>query len=257
MNATRQLHDVGQSLWLDNITRSLLNSGTLKRYIDELSVTGLTSNPTIFDQAIKNSADYDADIRRNFARGNRARSYFSSWRWMTLFARRTFSVPSTTAPAVSMAGSRSKCPLCSRTTRNRHCPKPRICMLALAARISTSRSPDGRRPAGHRGSDLRGRPGQCDTAFLSRTLSRGGRRLSARHRAAHRGRALARRKLGRLAVHQQVGCWGSGKGPSVPQQSARNCDRPALLHSLSRSDRIGPLHARAQRRLPASVAPHG
>lgn len=64
MKATQSLHDLGQSLWLDNITRELLNSGTLKRYIDELAVTGLTSNPTIFDQAIKNSAMYDADIVR-------------------------------------------------------------------------------------------------------------------------------------------------------------------------------------------------
>ncbi len=62
MNATRQLHDLGQSLWLDNITRGLLNSGTLRRYVDELSVTGLTSNPTIFDHAIKNSGDYDDSI---------------------------------------------------------------------------------------------------------------------------------------------------------------------------------------------------
>lgn len=64
MKATQALHDLGQSLWLDNITRELLNSGTLKRYIDELAVTGLTSNPTIFDQAIKNSAMYDTDIVR-------------------------------------------------------------------------------------------------------------------------------------------------------------------------------------------------
>src|SRR5437867_1405910 len=64
MKATRKLHELGQSLWLDNITRELLNSGTLKRYIDELSVTGLTSNPTIFDHAIKNSATYDEDIAR-------------------------------------------------------------------------------------------------------------------------------------------------------------------------------------------------
>ena len=64
MNATRKLHDLGQSLWLDNITRDLLNSGTLDRYIDQLSVTGLTSNPTIFDQAIKNSTTYDDAIRR-------------------------------------------------------------------------------------------------------------------------------------------------------------------------------------------------
>ena len=65
MKPTKKLHDLGQSLWLDNITRELLNSGTLQRYIDELSVTGLTSNPTIFDNAIKNSAIYDADISRD------------------------------------------------------------------------------------------------------------------------------------------------------------------------------------------------
>ena len=53
MKATRRLHEMGQSLWLDNITRGLLKGGTLHRYIQELSVTGLTSNPTIFDHAIK------------------------------------------------------------------------------------------------------------------------------------------------------------------------------------------------------------
>ena len=69
MKATQILHEAGQSLWLDNITRALLTSGTLKRYIDELSVTGLTSNPTIFDHAIKNSDDYDAAIREKTAAG--------------------------------------------------------------------------------------------------------------------------------------------------------------------------------------------
>jgi transaldolase len=63
MKGTGTLHEQGQSLWLDNITRDLLQSGTLARYIDELSVTGLTSNPTIFDHAIKNSSAYDAAIR--------------------------------------------------------------------------------------------------------------------------------------------------------------------------------------------------
>jgi len=63
MKATEKLHATGQSLWLDNITRDLLTSGTLKRYIDTLSVTGLTSNPTIFDHAVAKSAAYDADIR--------------------------------------------------------------------------------------------------------------------------------------------------------------------------------------------------
>src|SRR5262245_41056210 len=69
MTATQLLHDLGQSLWLDNITRDLLNNGTLKRYIDELSVTGLTSNPTIFDHAIKNSTAYDEAIFEGLAAG--------------------------------------------------------------------------------------------------------------------------------------------------------------------------------------------
>ena len=64
MNPTRTLHDLGQSLWLDSISRELLNSGTLQRYVDAFAVTGLTSNPTIFDHAIRNSAAYDADIAR-------------------------------------------------------------------------------------------------------------------------------------------------------------------------------------------------
>ncbi|MBV6416860.1 MAG: Transaldolase [Steroidobacteraceae bacterium] len=69
MGRTRQLHDLGQSLWLDNITREIVDNGTLRRYIDEFSVTGLTSNPTIFDQAIGGTAAYDADIREKSAAG--------------------------------------------------------------------------------------------------------------------------------------------------------------------------------------------
>jgi len=70
------LYDLGQSLWLDNITRDLLRSGTLKHYIDELSVTGLTSNPTIFDQAIKNSPAYDAAIRDRLRQGKSGEALF-------------------------------------------------------------------------------------------------------------------------------------------------------------------------------------
>ena len=65
MKATRQLHELGQSLWLDNITRTLLDDGTLARYIAEDSITGLTSNPSIFDAAIGGSAAYDAAIHAN------------------------------------------------------------------------------------------------------------------------------------------------------------------------------------------------
>ena len=76
MKATKKLHDAGQSLWLDNITRDLLTAGTLKRYIDELSITGLTSNPTIFDHAIKNSASYDATIRDRLKSGRSGEGLF-------------------------------------------------------------------------------------------------------------------------------------------------------------------------------------
>jgi transaldolase len=76
MNATRKLHEVGQSLWLDNITRDLLDGGTLERYIEELSVTGLTSNPTIFEQAIKKSTAYDAAIRRKSGEGRTGEELF-------------------------------------------------------------------------------------------------------------------------------------------------------------------------------------
>lgn len=76
MRATQALHDMGQSIWLDNITRDLLDRGTLERYIRELSVTGLTSNPTIFDHAIKNSAAYDDAIRKKLARGKSGEELF-------------------------------------------------------------------------------------------------------------------------------------------------------------------------------------
>jgi transaldolase len=76
MKATTFLHNEGQSLWLDNITRDLLESGTLKRYIEELSVTGLTSNPTIFDHAIKNSAAYDSAITAQLKKGTSTEALF-------------------------------------------------------------------------------------------------------------------------------------------------------------------------------------
>jgi transaldolase len=76
MNATQALRDKGQSIWLDNITRDLLDQGTLKRYIDEWAVTGLTSNPTIFDHAIKNSTAYDAAIAEKLQKGKSGEGLF-------------------------------------------------------------------------------------------------------------------------------------------------------------------------------------
>ena len=76
MRATTRLHDLGQSLWLDNITRDMLDDGTLARYVDELTVTGLTSNPTIFHQAIKGNRAYDDAIRNGFAQGKSGEALF-------------------------------------------------------------------------------------------------------------------------------------------------------------------------------------
>ena len=76
MKATQLLHSLGQSIWLDNITRDLLDTGALKHDIDELSLTGLTSNPTIFYQAIKNSRAYDADIRKKLDESKSAEEIF-------------------------------------------------------------------------------------------------------------------------------------------------------------------------------------
>jgi len=76
MKATESLHNLGQSIWLDNITRNLLTTGTLKKYIEELSVTGLTSNPTIFDNAIAKSTDYDAAIQQKLGEGKAGEKLF-------------------------------------------------------------------------------------------------------------------------------------------------------------------------------------
>ena len=76
MKPTKALHDLGQSLWIDDITRDMLDSGTLKKYIDDFSVTGLTSNPTIFDNAIAKSDSYDGKIKRLFKAGYSGEALF-------------------------------------------------------------------------------------------------------------------------------------------------------------------------------------
>ena len=76
MNKAQELHDLGQSLWLDNITREILDNGTLRRYINEFSITGLTSNPTIFDEAIGNTAAYDEGIRAKAKVGKSGEALF-------------------------------------------------------------------------------------------------------------------------------------------------------------------------------------
>ena len=109
MTTTQELHKLGQSLWLDNITRGILDDGTLKRYIDELSVTGLTSNPTIFDEAIGGSALYDKASSKRRETGCPARHCSSSWRSRICAVPPTCSGPSSTARAERTAGCRWRC----------------------------------------------------------------------------------------------------------------------------------------------------
>jgi transaldolase len=76
MNRTKQLRDIGQSVWLDGITREILDNGTLRRYVNEFAITGLTSNPTIFDGAIGKSDAYDEGIRDKARSGKSGEALF-------------------------------------------------------------------------------------------------------------------------------------------------------------------------------------
>jgi hypothetical protein len=172
MKPTKKLHDLGQSLWLDNITRELLNSGTLKRYIDELSVTGLTSNPTIFDHAIRNSTSYDVDVGRKAASARSVEDLFIDR------ADGSYRAPSCSSRSARTDGvdgcvARNLAVLAHDTNAHRG-SRPRS---ASARRESKPLHQDTRhvgRVAGHRSGDLRGRTGQRHIAFLARAICCGG-----------------------------------------------------------------------------------
>ena len=112
MRTTRQVHDLGQSLWLDNITRALLDNGTLRRYIEDFSITGLTSNPTIFDGAIDGGDTYDTCTARRQRRTNPANPCSSNWRWRIFAAPPICSARCLTPAITSTAGSRWKSRRC-------------------------------------------------------------------------------------------------------------------------------------------------
>ena len=139
MKATRLLHDLGQSIWLDNITRDLLDSGTLERYVHELSVTGLTSNPSIFNQAIKNSASYDAAIRAGLAHDESSEDIFFDLALEDITRAADLFRPIRIGRIMSTDGSRSRFRRCSPTTLRARWRRRRICSGARIAPTSTSR----------------------------------------------------------------------------------------------------------------------
>jgi Transaldolase/Fructose-6-phosphate aldolase len=121
MNPTQALHQLGQSLGLDNITRALLTSGTLARYIRDLSVTGLTSNPSIFEQAISAGDDYDASIAVLADLGMSDEDLFFELALEDLTAAPTCSARFSTQPTALTAGSRLRFRRCWRTTPRTPC----------------------------------------------------------------------------------------------------------------------------------------
>ena len=212
MRATQLLHNLGQSIWLDNITRGLLTGGALGRYIEEFSVTGLTSNPTIFEHAIKNSRDYDDAIRRRLANGKSGEDLFFELALEDLTPRRRPVPPDLrTDERTWTAGCRSRSRRSSRMT-----PRARVARGQGTSRPGRAAQPlhqDPRHARGsprHRRGDLRRRAGQRDPALLPRALRRRRRGVPARHRAAARRGPETRRRLRGFRVHQPLGRRGHG-----------------------------------------------
>ena len=260
MKATQKLHEMGQSLWLDNITRDLLTSGTLRRYIQEFSVTGLTSNPTIFDHAIKNSHDYDDAIRRKLKEGKSGEALFfelalDDLRQAADLFRPIHDRTNGVDGWVSLGGLATAGPRHGRTPS----PRPRNCTPGRNGPTCSSRSRDQGGPARHRGGHLRGRADQRDLAVLPRAICGGRRGVSARHRAADCRRAETRRRLCGFDVHQSVGRRGHGKVPEICVTNSASPSRNAPIRRIApcstrrRWQRILNAGARPQRLLWAST----
>ena len=261
MKATTSLHDLGQSLWLDNITRELLQSGTLKRYIDELSVTGLTSNPTIFDNAIKSSSSYDADIATKVKEGKAGEELFFELALDDLTAAADLFRPivGSDERRRRLGFARSVAAACLRH-RQHHCrgedaPRTR--------RATQSLHQDPRHKEGLPAieeSDLCRHSDQRHAAVFAHAVPGGSRSVPARDRASDRRGAEARGRVGGVGLHQPVGRIGRQAARRQAAQSARHRRRHADLQGVPRAPRLAPLAAHRQRRRPAAalaVGEHG
>ena len=260
LKATGQLHRLGQSLWLDNITRDLLTSGTLQRYIDDLSVTGLTSNPTIFEQAIKNSSAYDAAISARLAQRQVGRGAVLRARARGPHARRGSVSPHPRADQrhgrVGVARG-----LAAARLRHRRDDRGRQDALLRAGRPS---EPDDQDPR-DRGRTARDRGGASSPA--SRSTSRCCSRASTtspppkRSCAASNGGSTPGLKPDVASVASVfVSRWDSavaGDRAGRAAQSARHRRRQAHLQGVPGAPQLAALAARLQRRRPAAAAAVG
>ena len=189
---TQKLHDLGQSLWLDNITRDLLD----RRHARALHRRALRHGAHLQPHDLREGDQEQHGLRRrdperSTRAGSPARSCSSSSRWRTSPGRPTSSGRSTSARTASTAGCRWRCRRCWPTTRRARWPRPGGCTRSRRARTCSSRSPAPGGRARDRGGDLRRRPDQRDAALLARALPGGRRGVHARHRAPHRGGACS------------------------------------------------------------------
>jgi transaldolase len=141
MNPIQQLRALGQSIWLDNITRDLITTGKLGRYLDEFAVTGLTSNPTIFDNAIGSTTSYDQDIQQKVKAGKRGEDLFFDLALRISREPPIFFDRSTTRQAASTAGCRWRYRHYSPMTRRGRFALPDSYTSGRRDRISSSRFP--------------------------------------------------------------------------------------------------------------------
>ena len=230
MKPTQALHDLGQSLWLDNITRDILNNGTLQRYINELSVTGLTSNPTIFDQAIKKSASYDAAISEGLGKGEAGEALFFDLALDDLTrAADLFRPVYDQTKGVDGWVSLEVSPLLAYDTATTLAAAKDL--HARAARpnlfIKIPGTPEGL-PAIEE-AIFCGRVGQRHAAVFARAVRCRSRSVPARHRAAHRRRTRHQSRLGGLGIHQPLGRRRRQQSSREPERQVGHCDRAAHL----------------------------
>ncbi len=257
MKATQRLHDLGQSLWLDNITRDLLDSGTLRRYIDEWSVTGPHVEPDDLrsgdqEQCVVRRSDPERAGGRSLRRGICS----SISRWTTSPVPPTCSPRFTPAPAASTDGCRSKCRRCSRTTRK---PRPTLqsnCMLRAARPnlfIKIPGTAEGLRAIEE--ATFAGVPINVTLLFSrEQYIAAADAHLRGIERRIAAGLSADVASVASVFISR----WDVSVASKVHRddgpQYTRHRDRPTLLQGLLRSHRVAALSARAEQRRPAATS---
>ena len=224
MKPTQKLHDLGQSLWLDNITRELLNSGTLQALHRRALGDGAHLEPDdLRSMRSRTAPTYDADISRTASTAKSAEDLFFELALADLTrAADLFQPVFARTDGVDGWVSLEVSPLLAHDTQEHARGRARSPSARRQAQPLHQDSRHPGRPARHRGGDLRRRAGQRHAAVLARAICRGGRSLPARRRAAHRGGPEPGRRLGGLALRQPLGRRGrrQGSGRAAPTGSA-------------------------------------